>query len=82
MYYTYILQSINFQRLYIGSTEDLKRRFIEHNKGKVISTKPYRPWKLIYYEAHLTKTLARKSELFYKTGQGRRQLKKKLGLKN
>lgn len=80
MFYTYILQSIKTRKLYVGSTEDLRRRFKEHNNGKTISTKAFVPWRLIYYEAHLTKTLARKAEIFYKTGQGRRQLKKKLGL--
>ncbi len=80
MYYTYILQSNKNKRLYIGSTEDLKIRFADHNKGKVNSTKSYLPWQLIYYEAHRNKTLARKAELFYKKSQGRRQLKKKLGL--
>jgi putative endonuclease len=80
MYYTYILKSVNFDRFYVGSTEDTEARLIRHNKGEVTSTKPYLPWKLVYYEAHLTKTLARKAELFYKTGQGRRQIKRKLGL--
>lgn len=80
MYYFYIIRSEINNKLYKGSTEDLKKRFKEHNLGKVKSTKNYRPWILIYYEAHLTKTLSRKAELFYKTSQGRRQLKKKLGL--
>ncbi len=79
MFYTYVLQSIKNSRLYTGSTEDLKNRLKDHNNGRVISTKPHLPWRLVYYEAHLTKILARKAEIFYKTGQGRRQLKKKLG---
>ncbi len=80
MYYIYILKSVKINKLYTGSTEDLKRRFKEHNFGKVKSTRFGRPWKLVYYEAHLTKSLACKTELFYKTGQGRRQVKKKLDL--
>ena len=80
MYYVYILKSKLTDDLYKGCTEDLKKRFDEHNSGKVKSTKPFRPWTLVYYEAHLNKTLARKAELFYKTSQGRRQIKKKLGL--
>lgn len=80
MYYFYILQSQTDNRLYKGITEDLRKRVKDHNSGRVKSTKLYRPWKLIYYEAHRNKTLARKAELFYKTKQGRRQLKKKLGL--
>jgi len=79
MYYLYILQSKIDNRLYKGITENLRKRFKDHNSGKVKSTKPYRPWILIYYEAHRNKIWAEKSKLFYKTNQGRRQLKKKLG---
>lgn len=80
MYYTYILKSINHDKFYIGSTGDLKERLSAHNGGKSEFTKAYMPWKVVYYEAHLNKTLARRAELFYKTSQGRRQVKKKLGL--
>ena len=52
MYYVYILKSIKFRRLYIGYTNDLRKRFKEHNDGKTKSTKPYLPWKIIYYEAY------------------------------
>lgn len=81
-YYTYILKSIKFSRLYIGSTDDLPNRLNEHNGGKVVSTKAYKPWELIYYEAHRMKLFARRAEIFYKTGQGRRQLKRKLGIED
>lgn len=80
MFYVYILQSRINHKLYKGSTEDLRKRLKEHNAGKSKSTKSGKPWQLIYYEAYLDKTLARKTEIFYKTGQGRRQLKKKLDL--
>ena len=80
MFYTYILQSLSDKSLYVGSTRDLKNRFAEHNKGKVNSTKNGKPWQLLYYEAHRNMTLARKAEIFYKSSQGRRQVKKKLGL--
>lgn len=79
MFYVYILLSKITSKLYIGSTEDLRQRVKDHNRGQVTSTKSSIPWTLIYYEVHRNKTLARKSELFYKTGQGRRQIKKKLG---
>ncbi|OGG86874.1 endonuclease [Candidatus Kuenenbacteria bacterium RIFCSPHIGHO2_02_FULL_39_13] len=81
MYYVYILKSLIKNRHYIGYSADLKRRLIEHNSGKVKSTKAMKPWELIYYEAHQKECLARKTEIFYKTGQGRRQLKKKLEIK-
>ncbi len=79
MYYTYVLDSEKNNRLYVGSSGDLQKRLAEHNNGEVKSTKAYCPWEIVYYEAHRNKTLARKAEIFYKTSQGRRQLKKKLG---
>jgi len=82
MYYVYVIWSKNTGRLYKGCTVDLRKRVSEHNQGKVMSTKNGKPWRVIYYEAHRTKTLARKTEIFYKTSQGRRQLKKKLGLED
>ena len=51
MFYVYILKSKKDKKCYIGSTNDLKRRFEEHNKGKIFSTKYRRPLILIYYEA-------------------------------
>ncbi len=51
MFYVYVLKSKKDDRLYIGFTNDLKRRFLEHNKGLVESTKPRRPFVLVYYEA-------------------------------
>jgi len=80
MHYTYILKSVNHNKFYIGSTEDLKERLNNHNSGKSKFTKLYVPWKIVYYEAHMIRGLARKAEIFYKTGQGRRQIKRKLDL--
>jgi len=79
-YYVYFLRSLEEAKLYIGSTDGLKKRLKDHNQGKVKSTKAFKPWEIVYYEAHKNKTLALKAELFYKTSQGRRQIKKKLGL--
>lgn len=68
MHYVYILWSESAKRKYVGSTSDLKTRLDCHNKELVVSTKAYIPWKLIYYEAHLNKSLAIQAEMFYKTG--------------
>ncbi|MEK7652761.1 MAG: GIY-YIG nuclease family protein [Patescibacteria group bacterium] len=38
MFYLYILRNKN-GKFYVGSTNNLKRRFSEHNSGKVFSTK-------------------------------------------
>ena len=81
MFYTYLIKSKNKNWFYIGSTKDLKERFKDHNSGKVKSTKPYTPFILIYYEAYLTYTLARKREIeLKKKGQQKEILFKRLGL--
>ncbi len=75
MYYVYIIKSEKTGKIYKGSTEDLRKRITEHNAGKVNSTKPARPWKILYYEAFVSKTDARKEEIFLKTGKGRERIK-------
>ena len=75
-YFTYALYSYSFSRLYIGQTDDVNRRLTQHNEGKVDSTKPYKPYKLIYFEEHLTREDAVKREKELKTSEGRRFLKK------
>ena len=75
MHYVYIIQSQLTNTLYTGSTDDLKNRVKIHNDGKVKSTKSKIPWKLLYYEAFLSKIDARKEELFLKSGKGRERIK-------
>ena len=55
MHYVYILKSLKDLKLYIGRTADLKKRFIEHRKGKVKSTRYRRPFNLVFYEAFARK---------------------------
>jgi len=62
MFYVYILESIVSGNIYIGYTKDLRKRFEEHNRGLNVSTKPYLPWRLIYYEACLNEIDARRRE--------------------
>ena len=62
MFFVYILQSKKDKKLYIGYTGDLKRRFKEHNLGLVNSTRPRKPFHLIYYEAYTSKQNALKRE--------------------
>ena len=43
--FVYRLRSQRFpNRIYIGSTSDLKRRLLEHNEGLSRHTSKYRPW--------------------------------------
>lgn len=77
-FYVYVLSSIKNGNLYIGYTKDLKKRVNEHNSGFTQSTKPYIPWKLIYYEACLEYNDAIRRERYLKTTQGSRLLKRRL----
>ncbi|MFA6269588.1 MAG: GIY-YIG nuclease family protein [Candidatus Paceibacterota bacterium] len=78
MFYTYFLQSENYDETYIGFTSDLKNRVREHNQGLTPSTKRYRPWKLVYYEACVNEKDAKRREGYLKTTQGSRMLKRRL----
>lgn len=75
MYYVYILKSLISKKIYKGSCNDLKKRLLNHNSSKVKSTKLYKPWKLIYYEAFENKIDALREEKFLKTGKGRERVK-------
>lgn len=62
MFYLYVLKSKKDNDLYIGSTNDLRRRLLEHNSGKSLSTKNRRPFELRYYESYYNESDARKRE--------------------
>ena len=78
MFYVYILQSLKDKSLYIGYTVNLKKRFIEHNNGESLATKPFRPYKLIFYEAFLNRLDAKRREEYLKSGWGFRSIRKML----
>lgn len=78
MYYVYILESKKSELWYTGSTNDLRKRFGQHNNKRSNWTKRGVPWKLIYYEACLNEEDARAREKYLKTGMGKRYLKNRL----
>jgi len=77
-YYTYVLQSQTDKKLYIGWTDNLILRISKHNQGLVKSTKFRKPFKLVYYEACLSKIKVIKREKQLKTGFGRKYLKRRI----
>lgn len=77
-YYVYILRSSKDRKLYIGFTNNLKRRLVEHASGKVDSTKNRIPMKLIHYEYFINRDDAEAREKFLKSGYGRIQFKEML----
>ena len=46
----YILFSEKLNKYYVGSTTDLDRRLLEHNRGKEKFTSMGCPWVLVYHE--------------------------------
>ena len=74
LFYVYVLESLQDRKTYTGYTNDLKRRLKEHRDGKTFSTKFRLPFKLIYFEACLSSTDAKRRENYLKTTQGRRFL--------
>ena len=75
--YTYVLKCAD-ENMYIGSTDDLKRRMCEHAEGTCADTRKRLPVELIYYEACRSLDAAREREKQLKTGFGRGYLRKRL----
>ena len=78
MFYTYVLKSEKDGKMYTGYTNDLRKRFKEHNDGKSLYTKGKGPFNIIYYEACIEKQDAKVRELYLKSGKGKRYLKSRL----
>lgn len=79
MYYVYIMKSSKDNNLYTGSTNNLRRRLWEHNHGQNFSTKHRTPFTLVYYEAYLDESDARKREGSLKLrGNALAQLKRRI----
>jgi predicted GIY-YIG superfamily endonuclease len=74
VWYVYILESESEPgKFYTGFTENLKRRFAEHNsEGNSGHTAKYQPWKLHSYFAFSDKKTAHEFEAYLKTQAGRR----------
>jgi putative endonuclease len=58
MYCVYIIKSESGNHYYIGHSENVKNRLMQHNSGLVKSTKRYIPWEIIYTEEYGTKSEA------------------------
>jgi len=78
MFYTYVIQSKKDSKWYTGCTNDLRKRFKQHNDNQVLSTKGRGPFELIYYEACINEADAFAREKYLKSGLGKRYLKNRL----
>ncbi len=79
MFFVYILKSKKDKNLYIGYTNNLRKRLKEHNLGLVESTKTRKPLYLVYYEAYTSQQDATKREHNLKLrAKALRQLKNRI----
>lgn len=82
MFYTYVLKCVSYKsgknQFYVGSTSDLKKRFLQHRNRNTKTTEKFDKIELVYYEACLNKTDAIIREKQLKTGFGRGYLKRRI----
>lgn len=77
MFFVYVIHSKVDGRFYVGMTENVEKRLIQHNSGMTFSTKGYRPWILFFFEKYTTRDEARKREKYLKSGVGKEFIKNK-----
>ncbi len=75
MFFVYALKSEVKNYIYVGMTDNVERRFSQHNLGYERTTKPYKPFTLIFTESYSTREDARKREKYLKSGVGKEFLK-------
>jgi putative endonuclease len=76
VWYVYFLRLKNGD-IYVGSTNDLRRRFNSHQNGDVASTRRNLPVVLSSYVAVEDEATARKLEIYFKSGSGKAFAKKR-----
>jgi putative endonuclease len=69
MYFVYLLKCSDNSD-YVGYSEDIKRRVLDHNYGKVPATVDLRPVKLHWFCVFNNKKAALDFEAFLKSGSG------------
>ena len=80
MHFLYIIKSQKDFGYYIGITDNIEKRLLEHNAGKTRSIKSRIPFVFVHSESYDTKTEARKREIQLKKNyQARKELLEKLG---
>jgi len=77
-YFVYVLLSKKDGKFYTGYTSQLKERILEHNSGRVFSTKNRIPLELVYYEGCLNQADALHREKYLKSTYGKRYIKNRL----
>jgi predicted GIY-YIG superfamily endonuclease len=67
----YVLQSEIFhEKVYVGVTNNVERRMLEHNQGLSGYTSNFRPWKLLTTIQFHSRSKAEEFERYLKNGSG------------
>jgi len=77
MWTVYIIKGIKNTKYYIGCTNNLNRRLLEHNKGYNVSTSKHKPWIVVHFEKfnNQSEAYAREKEIkSYKGGNAFKKL--------
>lgn len=64
--------------MYVGRTNAIDHRLLEHNAGESVHTNKYKPWKLMTYVCFDDKEKAIAFERYLKSGSGRSFAKRHL----
>ena len=76
MFHVYILRSLRNGKLYVGHTDDVRRRLAEHNSGRGGRfTRQQGPWELLHSEPHPDRSSAARRERYLKSVAGWREKK-------
>ena len=73
-FFTYILYSDTLDRFYIGYTEDLDKRLLEHRSGDSRFTSRADDWRYVYYQGFSTRSEANRLERSIKRSKSRKSL--------
>ena len=73
-FFVYIIQSKKDGSYYIGQCDDLDCRLSKHNEGFSKYSSSKRPWKLVYFELHASRSEAILREKLLKAKKSRKFL--------
>ena len=76
-YFVYVIKSLSRNYIYVGLTNNVSRRFAEHQAGQE-KTAPYCPFKLVHTEEFPSRVKARAREKYLKSGVGKEWIKKNI----
>ncbi len=71
----YARASLVKEYIYVGLAFDAEKRIAQHQSGKEPTTKPYRPYEVLFVEHHPNRPEARIREKYLKSGAGKEILK-------